>query len=836
MNNDIDLQSEFRTLEEKLRKYEGFENMQLSSVTDKGYWQEWSASGANGNPVRIIWSKDTGCHEVHGGICQKWLDEGGPGGSLGLPIEDEKDDPEFGHPGGRLSRFQHGTIHGWPIDSEQPRGEWELVTEIDDSRSSAQHPHDSQEGRSNKRRWELPPKAAELKKSILSKLDEIDRIASSMLPPDGDLEDLWQDSQKAAKNVRAEIKSYLDAFDSSTFFIVTFGMLKAGKSTLVNALVGHRDVSPVGHGRETTKRSSIIFAADAEHPEGIYIYKPKGNRGEKTEEIWHKELCESLILALGGVGKLEDRFALDGDKPQPFSKENIEKLLTKKPAPGALPPVIRVSPEKPGNLLDDGVAILDTPGLDGLEANRDTDTFWKVLPSQGDFFLLVQSSMSGLNENAAKDVKSIYGATERNPSILIVYNKIVSEFWLRDDVKTEKLEKDEEEVETYLRNQLHDVSKGAEVEIISVNAGAASAALFGNPREFSREFSENSAVLLEQSQIEDLSEKLRGMLQRSRMQIKIDRLKGLMGQCLANHEKLLESKLIDDLSKLKADSLSSALKTRTAASTSMDDLFTVFANDDKVMPLLKPVADAAVSMFTKALNENIIKDVINSRSPSGADDFSLESCQLAVNEIVQGANETCCSHLRDTIVPGTAMLQIEPWSQFHPSEELEKALSTVMAYLHGASGKETNMKAFLASLFEKIDANALKEQMSYSVEKLDLEFPSHNKLQRLLFGDYVRQKDWETHVRQLNTRLKRHFISGTGYSPASIKLRNFIIESMKAAGMAQSKSLQKQLNTKIGNEASAEKSWREKNNNVILSMQQILKLEKDIHKAISSEE
>ena len=254
------------------------------------------------------------------------------------------------------------------------------------------------------------------------------------------------------------------------------------------------------------------------------------------------------------------------------------------------------------------------------------------------------------------------------------------------------------------------------------------------------------------------------------------------------------------------------------------------------MPLLKPVADAAVSMFTKALNENIIKDVINSRSPSGADDFSLESCQLAVNEIVQGANETCCSHLRDTIVPGTAMLQIEPWSQFHPSEELEKALSTVMAYLHGASGKETNMKAFLASLFEKIDANALKEQMSYSVEKLDLEFPSHNKLQRLLFGDYVRQKDWETHVRQLNTRLKRHFISGTGYSPASIKLRNFIIESMKAAGMAQSKSLQKQLNTKIGNEASAEKSWREKNNNVILSMQQILKLEKDIHKAISSEE
>jgi hypothetical protein len=298
----------------------------------------------NGYPARIAGSDKTGWFEVHGRICEEWLKQGGHTSKLGLPLSNEEPDPDYRDKNGRLSRFQHGTIHCFPADSNQPNEAWECDTIFDNGRPSTQHPHVSQEGHSNKKRWELPPKAAELKGSILSKLNEIDRIASSMLPQNGDLEDLWQDSQKEAKKVRAEIKPYLDAFDSSTFFIVTFGMLKAGKSTLVNALVGHPDVSPVGHGRETTKRSSIIFAADAEHPEGIYIYKPKGNRGEKTEEIWHKELCESLILALGGVGKLEDRFALDSDKPQPCSKENIEKLLTKKPASGALPPVIRVSP------------------------------------------------------------------------------------------------------------------------------------------------------------------------------------------------------------------------------------------------------------------------------------------------------------------------------------------------------------------------------------------------------------------------------------------------------------------------------------------------------------
>jgi GH25 family lysozyme M1 (1,4-beta-N-acetylmuramidase) len=53
---------------------------------------------------RIYWSRQTGAHEVHGEILDRYLELGGAAG-LGLPIGDEHDVP-----GGRASAFQHGTL------------------------------------------------------------------------------------------------------------------------------------------------------------------------------------------------------------------------------------------------------------------------------------------------------------------------------------------------------------------------------------------------------------------------------------------------------------------------------------------------------------------------------------------------------------------------------------------------------------------------------------------------------------------------------------------------------------------------------------------------------
>ena len=53
----------------------------------------------------IYWTPETGAHEVHGLIRQRWAKLGWERSSLGYPISDEKD-----MPGGRVSHFQGGRI------------------------------------------------------------------------------------------------------------------------------------------------------------------------------------------------------------------------------------------------------------------------------------------------------------------------------------------------------------------------------------------------------------------------------------------------------------------------------------------------------------------------------------------------------------------------------------------------------------------------------------------------------------------------------------------------------------------------------------------------------
>lgn len=54
----------------------------------------------------IYWSPATNAHELHGLIHKAYIDHGSDGGCLGLPVSDE----EVDNGGGRINRFQHGTI------------------------------------------------------------------------------------------------------------------------------------------------------------------------------------------------------------------------------------------------------------------------------------------------------------------------------------------------------------------------------------------------------------------------------------------------------------------------------------------------------------------------------------------------------------------------------------------------------------------------------------------------------------------------------------------------------------------------------------------------------
>lgn len=230
-------------------------------------------------------------HETHGAICDRWYKEGGAfnerhnPGWLGHPISDEEVYEGDGDSNDRISHFEHGDII-WTAKT----GETRVVGTSDVNMSM---PHRFSDG--------LPDKVKQLKLSVKQALEEINEIAKKI--PNG--ED-WKEAKEKVLGIRESIEPYLKGFDSQAFFIVTFGMLKAGKSTLVNTLVGRDDVSPVGHGRETTKRSSIIFSADSKHPEGVYIYKlkdptpPSDYKSDDDRAKWRGEKCEQLLLALGG--------------------------------------------------------------------------------------------------------------------------------------------------------------------------------------------------------------------------------------------------------------------------------------------------------------------------------------------------------------------------------------------------------------------------------------------------------------------------------------------------------------------------------------------------------
>jgi uncharacterized protein with LGFP repeats len=60
----------------------------------------------------IYWTPAIGPHEVHGLIRDFWAKQGWERGPAGYPISDEFNDPS--KPGGRQSRFQHGTIRWSP--------------------------------------------------------------------------------------------------------------------------------------------------------------------------------------------------------------------------------------------------------------------------------------------------------------------------------------------------------------------------------------------------------------------------------------------------------------------------------------------------------------------------------------------------------------------------------------------------------------------------------------------------------------------------------------------------------------------------------------------------
>ena len=240
-------------------------------------------------------------------------------------------------------------------------------------------------------------------------------------------------------NLADELNQCKLRFGAKKYFVVCLGAVKAGKSTLLNALTG-KLVSPAGAGVETTKHCSIILSADDKHPEGITVYRTskkiginKTDKTTKEDQIKQQQEVRKYIEPLLDYfqatktwDELKDEFER---LSKPYNEHLLKEILTTE-NPACLNQfydfcLAEIRVDVPENsLLNQGVAFIDMPGIDGLLAGVDANPMLAELPKQCQHLLWVQSTVSALNNTVYKNLQSFIASKDENIPVYCILNTI----------------------------------------------------------------------------------------------------------------------------------------------------------------------------------------------------------------------------------------------------------------------------------------------------------------------------------------------------------------------------------------------------------------------------
>lgn len=238
------------------------------------------------------------------------------------------------------------------------------------------------------------------------------------------------------------VESALDAFGSEIFVVSCIGMLKAGKSTLVNLFSRSEQASPTGFGVDTTLRPALITYTK-ETQGKIEIWMPNEPGKDLT-----KDVLNDVFLCLRNVKK-PDEVKGATCKNYPLTPSNLNNALCKEvlTAEGNMLPcepvmvVVKV-PHCPESLLSSEIAILDTPGLDsGLSKWTDAKSErYQWIIENSDLLLFLQSSVAPLNQNATRILRDIK-AKKPNTPVWLIQNEMIAKPWLSNERIHEENEK-----------------------------------------------------------------------------------------------------------------------------------------------------------------------------------------------------------------------------------------------------------------------------------------------------------------------------------------------------------------------------------------------------------
>lgn len=313
-------------------------------------------------------------------------------------------------------------------------------------------------------------------------------------------------------------------FESSISIIVSLGMLKAGKSTLVNILARHPMASPTGYGYDTTLRPALIRMkeeSDVDSDKGnitIYHYEPErkntapspngGNALEafdgegrqrntpskdtNDEDIETAQRNNNLKKVLDRLRKISgsDNFRTTILE---LTEENLELALCKDVnSPDAINIFCGIEPlivvvetpyQQEGVLLRDGRMLMDMPGLDSAKADAALHfSRYSTLINESDAALFVQSSVAPLNAHAQKHLKASL-KTRSSATIYVVQNKMLAKPWLKSTINADAQNKQLGHA-LQLVNELAQEVSGAKPAQFQINLGMASDSMFTSPEKF----------------------------------------------------------------------------------------------------------------------------------------------------------------------------------------------------------------------------------------------------------------------------------------------------------------------------------------------------------------
>jgi hypothetical protein len=258
----------------------------------------------------------------------------------------------------------------------------------------------------------------------------LEQVHSRIPPTNPRTMRVGSDPDRCLRDFRERLQRARNEFDALLFFTVCFGMLKSGKSTLVNLLAGHEEASPTRFGQDTTLRPCLILAGDTD--EIVTFHMTDAVKGDESGEA-EKRCFNAVIDHLRGVIEIEN---LTKDhhvvvRRMPFSNDNIVKALCTPEGFGSEPLITVVIISDASDLLRSEIALLDVPGLDSDQMRPEIERYIELL-ERCDLLVFIQSTVSALNHDAASMLRNLVKRSKGSP-VWLIQNRFEAQTWRKPE-------------------------------------------------------------------------------------------------------------------------------------------------------------------------------------------------------------------------------------------------------------------------------------------------------------------------------------------------------------------------------------------------------------------